>query len=229
MARRPNSRLAKLVARLEEHYGKQIPPPPRNAFELVLWEKVAYLADDAKRAKAFDALRRRVGLTPVAILDADLSILREIAALGGSVAVIERAQRMRDAAELVIGEFDGDLGNATRLPIRDAKRALKKIYGIADPGAERILLLTRAHKCFPLESNGLRTLVRVGYGVDHKNYTTMYRGAIDAATPELVDDFDWLIGAHLVLRHHGQETCKTGAPRCAGCPVRSDCAFGRAS
>jgi endonuclease III len=71
-------------------------------------------------------------------------------------------------------------------------------------------------------------MVRLGYGADHKNYSTMYRSVRDAAAKELRDDFDWLIDAHLVLRRHGQEVCKTSAPRCEMCGVRAECAYAAA-
>ena len=58
------SRLAKLVGRLRTKYGAPSPPPAKTAFELVAWEKVAYLASDEKRANAFALLRRKIGLTP---------------------------------------------------------------------------------------------------------------------------------------------------------------------
>ena len=77
----------------------------------------------------------------------------------------------------------------------------------------------------PVDSNGARTAVRLGYGADHKNYSTMYRSVREAAATELRNDFDWLIDAHLVLRRHGQEICKTSAPRCEICSVRSDCPY----
>jgi endonuclease III len=68
-------------------------------------------------------------------------------------------------------------------------------------------------------------MVRLGYGTDHKNYSTMYRSVREAAASELRDDFDWLIDAHLVLRRHGQEVCKASTPRCEMCSVRGDCAY----
>ena len=77
MARKPVSRLARVVAGLQTHYGPLAPPPATGAFELILWEKVAYLATDERRASAFAALRTRAGLTPEAILDApDRSVTR---------------------------------------------------------------------------------------------------------------------------------------------------------
>jgi endonuclease III len=71
-------------------------------------------------------------------------------------------------------------------------------------------------------------MVRLGYGADHKNYSTMYRSVRDAAAKELRDDFEWLIDAHLVLRRHGQDVCKASVPRCEMCNVRAECAYAAA-
>ena len=225
-ARKP-ARLERIVERLDAQHGRQAPPPADSAFALVLWEKVAYLAPDDRRAAAFELLRDRVGLTPDAILHASPRMLREIVAAGGKVGVEERAQRMQDAAALVIDEFGGSLDSVLALPLADAKRALQRIYGIGEPGAERILLLMRAQRVLPLDSNGARTMVRLGYGSDHRNYSTMYRSVREAASRELRSDIDWLIDAHLLLRRHGQEVCRTSAPRCEACSVRSMCAYAK--
>lgn len=223
-ARKP-ARLERIVESLRGQHGPPSPPPADSAFALVLWEKVAYLAPDERRAAAFALLRDRVGLTPQAILGAEPRVLREIAAVGGKVGVEERARRMQDAAALVIDEFDGSLDSVLSLPLADARRALQRIYGIGEPGAERILLLMRAHHVLPLDSNGARTMVRLGYGTEHRNYSKMYRSVRDSASRETRNDIEWLIEAHLLLRRHGQEVCKTSAPHCEACSVRSMCAY----
>jgi len=213
---------------LLEQHGRQAAPPAPTAFALVLWEKVAYLAPDARRAEAFEMLRTRVGLTPKAILAAKPTVLREIAAVGGKVEVESRVRNMQEAAALVADDLGGSLDTVLEMSHRDAVRALRRIHGIGEPGAERILLLMRGWRGLPLESNGARVMVRLGYGADHKNYSTMYKSVRESAAPELRDDFDWLIDAHLVLRRHGQEVCKTSAPRCEMCSVRADCAYAAA-
>lgn len=217
------TRLHRVVDELRAQHGRPQAPPASDAFALVLWEKVGYLSPDDRRLAAFEMLRDRVGLTPHAILAADPDVLRTIAELGGRMEAAKRAQRMQDAALLVIDEFDGSLDSVLQRPLAEAKRALQRIYGIGEPGAEKILLLTRAHRVLPLDSNGARTLVRVGYGADHKNYSTMYRTVRDATASELADDFDWLIDAHLLLRQHGQEVCKTSVPLCESCQLRTLC------
>lgn len=125
----------------------------------------------------------------------------------------------------MIGEFAGDLDKALAGSLAVGRKALRKFYGVGEPGADKILLFTRSYPVFPLDSNGARVLVRVGYGSENKNYSTMYRSVVDAAGPEVSPTFDWLIDAHLLLRRHGQAICKTNAPRCEACVIRRDCSF----
>ena len=157
------SRLAALIGRLRAKYGPPSPPPAKTAFELVAWEKVAYLASDEKRASAFALLRRKIGLTPRRILAASRAELIDVLAAGG-IAAPERANNLIKAAELVIGDLDGSLDDVCRGPLREAKKQLMRIYGIGEPGAEKILLMTRSHPVMGLDSNALRVLTRLGYG-----------------------------------------------------------------
>jgi endonuclease III len=110
-------------------------------------------------------------------------------------------------------------------PLAQAKKALKKFSGIGDPGAEKILLFSRTHLILALDSNGLRVLLRLGYGEERKSYSSTYRSAQEAVEGELKKDFDWLIAAHQLLRRHGQELCKTARPLCSRCPVKSSCRY----
>jgi endonuclease-3 len=220
-------RLRHTLGALRRHYGTLKRPPARSAFELVIWEKVAYLATDARRLAAFELLRKTVGLTPQAIVSAKPSAIVDALTAGG-IAAPERATHLIAAAELVIGEFDGRLDDVCSRPLGDAKRALKRIYGIADPGAEKILLLTGTHRVLGLDSNGLRVLSRLGYGVQSKTYSTTYKSATDAALVELgAVPIPELIQANLLLRHHGQALCKTSNPKCGACVLRDVCPSAR--
>jgi endonuclease III len=214
----------KIIAKLKAFYGAPHPPKTTDALEIILLENVAYLVGDELREEAFDALRDRVGLLPVDIVTAPDERLLEVARLGGMLPA-SRVEKLRRIADIALQEFDGDLKSSLKLPAPKAKRALKKFPGIGDPGAEKILLFTRTHPVLALESNGLRVLLRLGYGEARKNYSATYHSAQEAAKAELNDDFDWLIEAHQLLRRHGQELCKRSGPLCAECPLRPECRF----
>jgi endonuclease III len=217
--------LAMVHDKLRRLHGDVPGPGITDPFQLVLWEQVGYLADDERRGRAFALLAERVGLTPQAILAAGDDVLVEIAAMGGSIAAAQRASRMRQSALHVLTEWGGDLSNALRLPADRAIRALMKLPMIGKPGAERILLLTRNHPFLAPESNGLRVLLRLGYGSEDRRYDRSYESVRRATELSERTDYDWLIQLHRLLRRHGQTVCRRTAPRCAECPLTRECAY----
>ena len=50
------SRLAKVRRKLLAHHGEPPALAPVGPFEMILWEQVAYLADDERRGQAFERL-----------------------------------------------------------------------------------------------------------------------------------------------------------------------------
>src|SRR5262245_60585663 len=95
--RQPNPTLASITSALRAHYGRPAPLPVTDPFEMILWENVAYLVPDARRAQAFAALRERIGLEPRDILRAKASVLYEVAKLGG-VRPEDRVEKLRAIA-----------------------------------------------------------------------------------------------------------------------------------
>jgi endonuclease-3 len=214
--------LARILDSLEALYGPPQPPEPRDPFELVLWENVAYLATEERRRAAFEALRRRVGTRPEAVLAAPAVRLHEVARAGGILP--ERCvAKLQSTARIALTRFGGDLGPLVEGPVPVALRGLRRFPGIGEPGAEKILLFSRSAPLFALESNGLRALLRLGFGEEKKSYAASYRSVRDATRREIVEDCEWLIRAHVLLKRHGQELCRRSAPRCEACPAAPDC------
>ena len=213
----------KVIDKLQSTYGRP-KPPKSNPFELVLWENVAYLLTDERREAAFEALRQRVGLTPKQILAAPHATLLEIAKLGGMRPEV-RVERLRTIARITLDEFQGDLRKAVKLPLKQAKKALRLFPCIGEPGAEKILLFSKSYPVLGLDSNGLRVLRRIGYGQDHKNYSATYHSVREAVANEIGQNCAPLIKANQLLRQHGQERCKLNAPLCRICPLTDLCAY----
>jgi endonuclease-3 len=211
------------VTVLRRHYGKPAPPISRDPFHLILWQQVGYLVSDAQRRRAFAALRDEVGLGPASIAAASKARLTKIARMGGSIAAAERGGRLRKSAELVLKKWDGSLDSALRLPVAEARRALMKFPMIGEPGADKILVFAKRAYLLPLDSNGLRVVGRLGLAPAGKDYRSAYRAAQGALAPALPRNHEWLIGAHALLRTHGQELCRSKAPQCGVCLLRARC------
>jgi endonuclease III len=221
------SSLQGIVSQLAARYRKPKPAITTDPFELVLLENVAYLVNDERRAEAFKALRKYAGTKPHQILAASSENILKATKLGG-MHPEQRVSRLKEIALIAMNEFGGDLKQALKLPLPKAKKALQKFPGIGEPSAEKILLFTSAYPVLGLDSNGLRVLLRLGFGEEKKNYSTTYRSVQEAIKDQLKDDYDWLIDTHILLRQHGKELCKTNRPLCEKCPVRKNCAYFKA-
>ena len=222
----PAARLKAVLIRLRDHYGTPAPEPPRDPFQLILLENVAYLATGERRRAAFAELARTVGTTPEAILKAPAAQLRAVTARG--VLADTFADKLRDCATIAVHDFGGDLTEVLDRPLAEAKKALRRFPGIGEPGAEKILLFARRHALLAPESNGLRVLARIGLVPEHSSYAKTYAAARELGTAAALSIGDLVI-AHLLLQRHGQEICRRSHPDCPACPVRVGCAFARAT
>jgi endonuclease-3 len=213
--------LSKLVDKLQQHYGAPAPPPSTDPLDLIIWENIAYLASDKRRAEAFDTLKRTIGTRPDQILAAQHSALAAIGKAG--ILPDVSAEKLVMIAKIAYEEFGSDLRAVLKKPLAQAKKALKRFPAIGDPGAEKILLFTRSCPVMALDSNGLRVLCRVGLAEDLKNYFATYRLVQDAICGQLPQDYDSLIRAHQLLRQHGQELCKRSKPLRVECSLSNVC------
>ncbi len=211
------------IARLKRHYGEPEFPPAKGPFELVLWENACYLLPDERRREVFEALRLQVGLSATAIDAATDKVLLPLAKRGG-MRPETRVFRWREIARITLHQYGGNLDTILKLPYAEAKKAIKQFPNIGDPGAEKILLLCGMASGLPLESNGLRVLVRYGWGRLQRNYGATYRSVQEALKPELPSSPGPLKDAHLLLRTHGKTLCKETSPLCHQCPAATECA-----
>ncbi len=212
-----------LINRLAQYYGEPAPPVVTDPFAMILWENVAYLANDAKRAEAFTELRVNTGLTPAGIRKAKDHVLLAIASKG--IVPANTVEKLRRAAEIARDDFGDNLLSILDKPLASAKRDMRKFPAIGEPAAEKILLFNQRYPVLALESNGLRVLVRLGYAPEHRNYSTLYKRMQKALAPQLPSDCYALIRAHQLLRHHGQQLCKRTLPLCVQCPLRPNCDY----
>ena len=210
---------------LERRYGRPEVPPAKGPFELILWENAVYLLPDERRTEVFEGLRRQVGLSPEAIWKAPEKVLLPLAARGG-MHPETRVLRWREIASITLQQFGGDLAQVLTMDYAKAKKALKQFPSIGDPGAEKILMYCGKAAGLPLESNGLRVLVRIGYGNPHaKNYGAIYKSVQEAVAAQLPKGAAEPSRAHLLLRAHGKALCKDANPQCFECPIAKHCAF----
>jgi endonuclease III len=67
--------------------------------------------------------------------------------------------------------------------------------------------------------------VRILKGKESENYGATYKEAQRFITEEVPAKLDARMRAYLLLKIHGQQTCKRTNPKCGDCPVAASCAY----
>jgi endonuclease III len=213
-----------LLDRLESFHGPQEPAWPVDPYEFLVWWHCGYPASDAACARGWQALTKSIGVGPKELLAAPQAKLAAALKAGGMAPEV-RAVRLQQIAQRVTNEFGGDLRAGLVGRITDVRRTLKKFPGIADAGADRILLFAHVAPIAAIPSNCPHVLVRIQSGPEGEDYGAMYRQAQAAIEAEVPEQFHLRARAFLLLKQHGQTICKRSRPNCAGCPVRDNCAY----
>lgn len=215
--------IPQLLDRLEAFHGAQEPHWPVDPYEFIVWWHCGYPQSDQRCARGWEELQSQVGAQPRQILAASQSKLANALKAGGMVPEL-RAMRLHEIAQRVVEEYGGDLRSLFSGPILGVRARLKRFRGIADPGADRILLFGRFAPVPAVPSNCPHVLVRVVDGLERKNYGVAYREAQEIVRAEVPEQFHARQRAFLLVKAHGQQICKA-KPQCERCPVRTGCAY----
>lgn len=230
----------KLLDALEKHYGPQRAEWPDDPYLFIVWWHCGYPASDERCAKGWEALTRDIGTDPEKLLRTPIPKITSALQPGGMVPEL-RAMRMKEIATRVLNDCGGDLRSAllsgtspssakgrrkdgATATLQNARRLLKSFPNIADPGADRILLFAGIAPIAAVASNCPHVLVRVLHGQERENYGVTYKEAQQAIEDEVPAKMDARTRAYLLLKRHGQETCKR-KPKCEVCPVAKECAY----
>lgn len=218
------ARMAGILKRLENFYGRPKPPKPIDPYEMVLHRNCGYPQSDVNCDKGFQALRKEIGTKPAEILAAPIQKLRAAMRQGGIVPEL-RAQRLKEIAARVESEFGGNLRSVLKRPVPEARRALKKFPTLGESGAEKILLFTKTAPVAAVPSNCIHVPLRLGFGRESKNWAASYKSAQEAIRAELPETCAAQLHAYLLFKKHGQTLCKSARPRCEECPVTEECRY----
>jgi endonuclease-3 len=212
------------LKKLQDRYGEGALPEPRDPFGLIVWENAAYLVSDDVRSSIVSQLRKTIGLTPAALLSAPPSLLQQAIRSGG-MQPVHRAEKVIRCAEIAIDSAGGNLKRALRgLTPAKSRALLKRFPGIAEPGADKVLLLCGLSEAPSLDSNGLRVLTRLGFIAEDGSYARAYRAGVSFLSASGITG-EKAVAAFALLREHGRQLCKRTAPLCALCPLQKSCEY----
>jgi endonuclease III len=201
---------------------------------MIVFLNCGYPASDAKCAKGFKALKREVGVEPKKVLAVSKAKLAKVMRPSVIMPVV-CAERLKEIARKVKSELKGDLTAVLEQCLREAKepeksvkaakRVLQEFPVIGEPSAEKILLFSGLVPVAAVPSAYVDVPIRLFRGQPGKNYAFDYRAAREILDADLPKTFETRHRAYLLLKKHGQETCKRSKPKCEVCPITAQCAY----
>ena len=170
---------------------------------------------DRNTARAFEALSKKLEITPEALAKAELSQIEEAIKVAGLYK--SKAKAIKQAATTVLEKYRGTLQPILSLPLEEARNALLQFPGVGPKTADVVLLFSANQPTIPVDTHVNRVAKRLGFAAANSDYEAVRR-----SLQSLYDPRNCLM-VHLLLIAHGRKYCKARRPLCEECPINAYC------
>jgi endonuclease III len=213
------SLLKRSERRLRRAYGRPRHGNKSNALDELIFILLSRQTDDRSFSAAYRRLRREVGSWKnlPRLSTARIRRLVEAAGLGN-----QRAREIKQIAR----RLDRDFGSVTLSALSgmstdEAEEYLLGLPGIGKKSARCILMYSLARPAFPVDTHCFRILNRLGV-IEANLPIRQHEDKIQRLIPPSLR-----YSLHVTLVALGRDLCHSRTPRCAPCPIRTDCAYYR--
>lgn len=219
--------LRRVQAGLIGRFGRIVrPPEKRRSPEWTLVQGVIGAQTKTAISNAStDALLARYGSWD-AVAGASVEELEKM--LGGQTFPKVSAARLSACLNAIIAERGAvDLRHLSNLPTEDAMLWLEQLPGVARKISAQVMSTSIFERpVMVIDGHHRRTMARIGL-IPPKADT---RRAFDALMPVMPPEWSAadMDEHHLLLKKLGQSYCRPSRMMCGDCPVRAECATGRA-
>jgi endonuclease-3 len=204
-----------ILGRLGAHYGPPRTPRPNDPLAELVQTILSQNTSDANSGRAFESLMGRFRSWE-AIRAAPTQEVADAIRSGGLAEV--KAPRIKAALE-EIHRRQGDLSlDLLRdLDVEAGRAYLTSLGGVGPKTAACVLLFALGKPALPVDTHVYRVSCRLGLIGPKTSAEQAHRDLDQAVPPAQVYDF------HMLLIHHGRQTCKAQRPRCSACPLGDVC------
>ena len=210
-------RLARIVALLDEAYGRPLLAPRLPPLDELIYTVLSQNTADVNTDRSFAALKARFA-TWSAARDADVAEIEAAIALGGLAHTkAPRIKGILTALSKPGGE--PDLGRLGSMTDAEAQAFLVGLPGVGPKTAACVLLFSLGQPLMPVDTHVHRLarrleLIDAGVGAEaaHEVLTAL-------AGPEASE----IYAAHVDLVRHGRRVCRARRPACDRCPLVELC------
>jgi endonuclease-3 related protein len=126
-----------------------------------------------------------------------------------------KAQRLRNLLRLLIERYDGAIEKMFATPPDELRRELLEVHGVGNETADAILLYAGHMPSFVADTYAHRVAARHGWLEFDADYAAI-KEFFEAGLPVDVQVYNEY---HALLVRVGKDYCKSGEPKCDGCPL----------
>ncbi len=207
----------KAIAIIEDAFEPYFWAEQLTPFEVLISTILSQKTERRGTKKAFDFLRSRIGVTPRAIAQADVSAIIEAIRPAGLYR--SKAPKIKEVAVQVQDTYGGDISRVLDLPAEEARKLLLKLPGVGPKTADILLSFVGNRPVFPVDVHIERIGKRLGLVAEKAHYEE-----IKASFEQVIPPADRM-RAHMSLIEFGREICTARNPKHAVCPVSSYCDY----
>ena len=209
-------RLRAIRDRLRAEYGRPLLRAHGRPVDELILTLLSQNTNDRNRDVAYARLRERFPDWG-AVRDASLADVEEAIRPGGLAPT--KARRIQDILRAL---DEDDLTWLRHAPLDEARGYLCELPGVGRKTAACVLLFSYGRPDVPVDTHVYRVGSRLGLFRPGASFEEAHDELLRLCDPE--DAYE----VHVLLIRHGRRTCTARAPRCAECPLRRMCPYGRA-
>lgn len=209
------SPLAAFFDALFRAHGEQHWWPGQTPFEIIVGAILVQNTTWVNAARAIANLRQAKLLTPSAMANVPASKLARLVRSSGYFR--QKARKLKAFVAFLRKKHRGSLTAMFRTPTAMLRQQLLAVHGIGPETADSILLYAGRHPVFVVDAYTRRILQRHGLATGKESYEGL-RGLFEKSLPndpQLFNEF------HALIVHTGKAFCRSRAPLCSQCALRS--------
>jgi len=198
--------------RLFDSYGHQQWWPAETPFEMMVGAILTQNTNWTNVEKAINNIKERAALSVLLLEELEVCELAELIRPSGYFNI--KAGRLKELVAFLSAEFNGDIDEMFKLPLKPLRHLLLNVNGIGPETADSILLYAGNYPVFVVDAYTRRIFSRLGLIKTQHTYHQIQ----DFFMNNLPEDVILFNEYHALIVRHAKEQCKK-KPLCRDCPL----------
>lgn len=212
-----HNRYSKAVRIIEDSFEPYFWSKNLTPFEVLVSTILSQKTERRGTRSAFERLKTRIGITPDALADADVSAISDAIQPAGLYR--SKAATLKEISRLIRDGYGGDISSILDLPTGEARKRLLDLPGVGPKTADIFLGFVAGRPVFAVDVHIERVAKRIGLVSEKAGYDEI-KAAFESIIPPKNR-----ARTHMALIEFGREICIARHPKHELCPISQYCDY----